>query len=204
MNMTRKPVTRVHTKLTAIWFWPTMLTKSGSVNPTLGSPTTMSLTVPVMVPPGSPFARCSAFGPAIAFRSTSVIATGAAAAGAAAAGCAGAGAGAWARAAPAPSRDAVIVNVSSVVFIVLSPPSPLPHGLLLISLVERSHDSSQAYDDAYEYQDQPARSAASQPQASECDQKPNESHSKSDKGHCFLLVSRRGPTSQRCACSSGL
>src|SRR5216683_4791348 len=89
MNMTRKPVTNVHTKLIAIRFWPIMLTVSASVRPFLLSETTISLTVPVSVPPGSPLAKSSFEGPVIAAKAASVIGTGAAvgfAAGEAAAG----------------------------------------------------------------------------------------------------------------------
>src|SRR5438552_3171210 len=92
MNMTRKPVTRVQTKLIAIRFCPSMLIMSDNVKPFLLSETTISLAVPVSAPPGSPFARSSFDGPATAAIAASVIATGAAvgaAAGeAAAAGCA--------------------------------------------------------------------------------------------------------------------
>src|SRR6266851_7197004 len=53
-----------------------MLTRSASVRPFLESLTTMSFTVPVSVPPGSPLAKSSGFGPAIALRSASVMGTG--------------------------------------------------------------------------------------------------------------------------------
>src|SRR5438552_8394258 len=109
MNMTRKPVTSVHTKLMAIWFCPTRFTTSATVKPFLASLTGMSLTVPVIVPAGSPLARSAATGPLMPLMSTSVIATGAAAGAAAggsaaagggvAAGAAGGGGWAWAAAA---------------------------------------------------------------------------------------------------------
>ena len=64
MNMTRKPVTSVQTKLTAILFWPTWLATSPNVRPVLALATGTSLTVPVIVPPGSPLARVEVVGAA--------------------------------------------------------------------------------------------------------------------------------------------
>src|SRR5579884_2208079 len=99
MNMTRKPVTSVHTKLIAILFWPTWLAMSPIVRPlalgvlsVIGSATVMSETLPVRSPLGSPLARTLGSGAAIPFKSALVMAV-AAAAGeeAAAGGVAGAG-----------------------------------------------------------------------------------------------------------------
>ena len=86
MNMTRKPVTRVQTKLMAILFWPTWLAMSPMVRPfalgvlsVMGSATVMSETLPVRLPSGSPLARALASGAGMLLRSASVIGTGAAA-----------------------------------------------------------------------------------------------------------------------------
>src|SRR5438046_2278620 len=94
MNMTRKPVTSVQTKLIATVFWPTVLTTSSIVSPFFASLTGMSPTVPVIVPLGSPLALSSGLGAAMFLRSASVIglAAGAGAAAGAAAGCAAGGA----------------------------------------------------------------------------------------------------------------
>src|SRR5260370_36490844 len=62
MNMTRNPVTRVQTKLTAILFCPTWLATSGRVTPALESAAGTSLIVPVIEPPGSPLARSAVWG----------------------------------------------------------------------------------------------------------------------------------------------
>src|SRR5216117_2988296 len=98
MNMTRKPVTKVQTKLVAMRFWPTALTTSAIVSPFFGSPTGMSAAVPVTVPAGSPAAFSSGLGVGTSLISASVIGTAAAAGrGGAAAGAAGVWvAGAWA------------------------------------------------------------------------------------------------------------
>src|SRR5579884_3599906 len=97
MNMTRKPVIRVHTKLIAILFWPTWFAMSPMVKPlalgvlsVIGSATVISETLPVISPLGSPLALAFGSGVAIALRSASVMGAGA---GEAAAG-AGVGAGA--------------------------------------------------------------------------------------------------------------
>src|SRR5882757_8720575 len=89
MNITRNPVTRVHTKLMATRFCPTWLTASASVTPFVASAGTTSLTVPVLVPPGSPLARSSVEGgcAAFTFNGTSIAGPGAGG-GAAAAGAA--------------------------------------------------------------------------------------------------------------------
>ena len=92
MNMTRKPVTRVQMKLAAILFCPTWLATSGSVTPALESAAGTSLMVPVIVPPGSPFAKSAVVGalPAASLSSASAaVMAGAGAAAAAAAGAAG-------------------------------------------------------------------------------------------------------------------
>src|SRR5258708_37501571 len=65
MNMTKKPQTRVQTKLIATLFWPIWFPASASVGPAFASATGTSAMVPVMAPPGSPFAR-SAGGGALA------------------------------------------------------------------------------------------------------------------------------------------
>src|SRR6266851_3952421 len=64
MNMTRKPVTKVQTKLMATLFWPTWLAISPMVRPfalgflsVIGSATGTSETLPVIPPSGSPLAR---------------------------------------------------------------------------------------------------------------------------------------------------
>src|SRR5690242_6240786 len=62
INMTRKPVISVQMKLAAILFRPTWLATSPSVNPVLLSDTGTSLIVPVLVPPGSPFAKSAVVG----------------------------------------------------------------------------------------------------------------------------------------------
>ena len=62
MNMTRKPVTSVQMKLAAILFCPTWLATSGRVTPFVESAAGTSLIVPVIVPPGSPFARSATAG----------------------------------------------------------------------------------------------------------------------------------------------
>src|SRR5262245_46915335 len=92
MNMTRKPVTSVQTKLVAIRFWPTAANTSGMVNPFFGSAMGISPGVPVRVPAGSPAAFSSGFGVETFLMSASVMETGAAAA---AAGVSVAGACAW-------------------------------------------------------------------------------------------------------------
>src|SRR5258708_5917813 len=76
MNITRKPVTKVHTKLMAILFWPTWLTMSPRVIPVVVLETATSLMVPVVSAPGSPLAMSSVLGPARLLRSWSVMATG--------------------------------------------------------------------------------------------------------------------------------
>src|ERR1700746_1709512 len=76
MNITRYPVINVQTILIAIRFWPTVLTTSVSGRPALLSLTGMSLTVPVIVPPGSPFAWSAADGPLIFLISAVVIGLG--------------------------------------------------------------------------------------------------------------------------------
>src|SRR5216683_4627308 len=81
----------VQTRLIAMRFWPTVLTTSASESSVLVLLTGMSLTVPVIVPPGSPFARSAAEGPLIALISAVVIGFGGAAGEEAAA-----GEGAWA------------------------------------------------------------------------------------------------------------
>src|SRR5713101_787422 len=81
----------VQTRLIAMRFWPTVLTTSSSVSPVFVLVTGMSLTVPVIVPTGSPFARSAADGPLMALISAVVIGFGAAAGEEAAA-----GEGAWA------------------------------------------------------------------------------------------------------------
>src|SRR5207244_3425095 len=73
MNMTRKPVTSVQTKLVAIRFWPTALTTSWIVSPFFMSATGISAAVPVSVPPGSPAAFSSGFGVGVFLMSVSVI-----------------------------------------------------------------------------------------------------------------------------------
>src|SRR5437899_2417591 len=73
MNMTRYPVISVQTRLIAIRFWPTVLTTSASARPFLVSLTGMSLTVPVMVPPGSPFPWSAEDGPLIFLMSAVVM-----------------------------------------------------------------------------------------------------------------------------------
>src|SRR5215472_764821 len=69
-------------------FWPIMLTTSASVSPPFESLTITSFTVPVIVPPGSPFARSAADGPLILLMSVLVIGTGGGAGDAAADGAA--------------------------------------------------------------------------------------------------------------------
>src|SRR6266404_2758176 len=139
-----------------------MLTRSASVNPFLESLTTMSFTVPVSVPPGSPLARSSGLGLAIALRSASVIGTGAgvftAAAGAgevdACANCTGGGSVAQTTAGIMPlqshsiakSSDRVRLSLSTLAIIRMSPQylsegllrnrgSALPDGVLEVSPV---------------------------------------------------------------------
>src|SRR5579863_9818956 len=104
----------------AIRFWPTMLTRSASVRPFLESLTTMSFTVPVSVPPGSPLARSSGLGPATAFKSASVIGTGggvfAAGAGAgAAATCTGGGSVAQTTAGIMPAHNHAVASSNETV-----------------------------------------------------------------------------------------
>src|SRR5579859_7272794 len=62
INMTRKPVIRVQTKLIATLFCPTWLRASPKVSPTLGLETVTSFTVPVRPPDASPLAISSAEG----------------------------------------------------------------------------------------------------------------------------------------------
>src|SRR5215469_13676970 len=76
MNITRYPVMRVQTRLIAMRFWLTVLTTSASVRPTLVSVTGISLTVPVIVPPGSPLAWSAAEAPLILLMSAVVIGLG--------------------------------------------------------------------------------------------------------------------------------
>src|ERR1700675_1236010 len=86
MNMTRKPVTSVHTKFVAIRLAPTAFTTSVIVRPALGSAIGMSAGLPVIVPPGAPAALSSGLGVGMALMSASVIGAGAAAGAAWAAG----------------------------------------------------------------------------------------------------------------------
>src|SRR5436190_16770293 len=113
MNMTRKPVTSVQTKLVAIRFWPTALTTSVIVRPFFMSLTGMSEALPVIVPPGSPAAFSSGLGVGVLLISASVIIIGAAAAGVA---CA-AGAGICARAVPRNAIDQTIAQANQTFFI---------------------------------------------------------------------------------------
>src|SRR6516162_2002687 len=150
MNMTRNPVTSVHTKLIAIWFWPIWLTASPTVRPFFMSPTGMSPTLPVMVPAGSPFALSAAAGAARFLMSASVIATGAGAGAAAA----GAAAGACANAALASARVDAIDRASRVrcmsrVFMGI--PLLPPDGVLLIRRVDDTDDADEAHHDADEH-----------------------------------------------------
>src|ERR1700682_1573551 len=73
INMTKKPVTRVQTKLMAILFCPTWFAMSLIVRPFLGSLTVTSLTFPVREPSGSPLARASAGGTGVFAKSVSII-----------------------------------------------------------------------------------------------------------------------------------
>ena len=173
MNMTRKPVTSVQTKLIAITFWPTIETTSASVSPAFASPIGMSAAVPVIVPAGSPFALSSADGVGTPLMSASVIIFGpaaAAAAGAAAAGS-GAGAGAWANtgeqqitvssSACAPESHFFIVIDSSLFEGHRDSQGKgccelrllLPHGVLLIGGIDDAQNANQADDDAGEHHD---------------------------------------------------
>src|SRR5712691_7820059 len=140
MNMTKKPVTRVQTKLIATLFWPAWFTKSPMVSPFLLSPTVTSLALPVSEPSGSPLACASAVGTGTFATSASVMAFGAGVAGAAAAGAA---AGAWAK--PTGARQSAasrnVSNLFVVVFILAS--SLLPDCVLHISLVKHADDSEQ-------------------------------------------------------------
>src|SRR2546423_12525773 len=118
MNMTKKPVTRVQTKLIAILFWPTWLARSPIVIPFLVSATVMSLAVPVSEPSGSPLARASAEGTGALARSASVMGFGAGVAGAAAAGApAGVAAGAWAK--PKGARQSVASRNVGNLFVIV-------------------------------------------------------------------------------------
>ena len=74
MNMTRKPQTRVQTKLIATLFCPIWLPASASVGPAFASVTVTSAMVPVMVPPGSPFWRSAAVGALAAASLSSAVA----------------------------------------------------------------------------------------------------------------------------------
>ena len=80
MNMTRKPQTRVQTKLIAILFCPIWLPASAIVGPAFASVTVMSAMFPVRVPPGSPFARSAGVGALAAPSRSSAVAGGAGAA----------------------------------------------------------------------------------------------------------------------------
>src|SRR6266576_3301081 len=130
-----------------------MFTRSGSVRPFLGSLRTMSLTVPVIVPPGSPFALSSADGPALPLRSASVSITGAgtAAAGGACAGAAAgsaAGAGACARATPGSATLQTNAKTSSTFLMALCPlidiQLSLPDCVLRVGLVDHAKAPDQA------------------------------------------------------------
>src|SRR6266849_4259662 len=133
INMTKKPVTRVQTKLIAILFCPAWFTKSPMESPFLLSLTVTSLALPVSEPSGSPLACAFA-------TSASVMAFGAGVAGAAAAGAA---AGAWAK--PTGARQSAasrnVSNLFVVVFILAS--SLLPDCFLHISLFKLADDSEQ-------------------------------------------------------------
>src|SRR5258708_26914933 len=59
----------------AIRFWPTVLTTSARLSPALVSLTGMSPTVPVIVPPGSPFAWSAGEGPLMPLMSPVVTGT---------------------------------------------------------------------------------------------------------------------------------
>src|SRR5258708_27493819 len=93
MNITRKPVTKVQTKLIAMRFWPAWFTVSASVTPLVASAGTTSLIVPVLVPPGSPLAKSSAAGICAALASSGTLIAGAAGGGAAVAGALAGGVG---------------------------------------------------------------------------------------------------------------
>src|SRR5438105_10158370 len=155
MNMTRKPVTSVQMKFDAMTFCPTVFTRSATVSPFFASPTGMSLTVPVMVPAGSPFTLSSAEGPLTLLMSASVMGTGAGAAAAGAAGGAagsGAGAGACARATPAASsHDAA--NAMRIRLIIS--PLPLPQGVLLVGGVDESEDPAETQRDTHQHDHEP-------------------------------------------------
>src|SRR5712691_8045197 len=180
MNITRKPATRVQTKLMAIVFWPIWFTTSASVRPFFMSPTGMSATLPVIVPPGSPFALSSAFGPDNPLMSASVIMAGADAAtgGAAAGGAAGWAcvAGAWAWAVPDSPKHQVRAKASNTFFMCVSSKQVgvrllLPDRILHIGLVQNTHDADQTDHDANEHDAKPHLVAVGDPEAPDRDQK---------------------------------
>src|SRR5207237_5436678 len=113
--------------------------------PFFASPTGMSLTVPVMVPAGSPFTLSSAEGPLTLLMSASVMGTGA---GAAAAGAAGV----CPRARPAASSH-VAANAMRIRLIIS--PLPLPQGVLLVGGVDESEDPAETQRDTHQHDHEP-------------------------------------------------
>src|SRR5262245_1295899 len=183
MNMTRKPVISVHTKLMAILFCPAWFARSAMVRPAFGSAMATSLALPVRPPSGSPLALSSPLGVLIDVRSAAV--TGAAAAGA----CAGAGpAGAWADTGATSDRAQRIASPhSSRVFLFIVIPAPLssvpclpevrrslrtpepalasPDRALLVGGIEHPENAEHAHDDADERDHEPCAVAGGQANA---------------------------------------
>src|SRR6185295_11332869 len=96
MNMTRKPASKVHTKLIEILLWPTVSITSAMVG-FAGSLTGTSAAVPVMAPVGSGGLGVAAAGAATG--AVDAVAAGAAGSVTAGATAAADGDGSWARAA---------------------------------------------------------------------------------------------------------
>src|SRR5215467_6898692 len=92
-------------------FWPIMFTTSASVSPAFESLTITSFTVPVIVPPGSPFVCSALEGPLSALMSALVIGTGGGAGDAAAEGAAAGDA--WANAKVVGASHAAVINAAS-------------------------------------------------------------------------------------------
>src|ERR1700682_1322553 len=142
MNMTRKPVISVQTKLMAILSWPTWFTRSLIVTPFWPSLTAMSLAVPVSAPSGSPLALASALGTGAAATSASVIGFGV---GAAAAGAAGVVAGVCAK--PSGAKQSTATHNESLRFIeILILASPfLPDCILEIGPIEHANNPEKTH-----------------------------------------------------------
>src|SRR5262245_5027583 len=183
MNMTRKPVTSVQTKLVAMRFWPTALTTSWTVRPFLGSLTGMSAAVPVSVPAGSPAAFSSGFGVGVSLTSLSVMGMADEAAAGSMVVCA--------QACPAPSGHPSATAKTSRMLLMVILPSTLPNRVLPIDRVDQAQDAAQTDRDPDEHDDEPHAVRRRQTDAAGGNQKSCKRDQKSRENHKSLLWNRR-------------